>query len=159
MKYYALGLFHPNKPKDFQWNLYRDFGVVLVNAWYCIRSTILRSAQYVLGHYLIGNNTHFQIEPFFQHQHGGNLSKSTNKHVCPSMPSMNTNFPTPNADIQPHTITEPPPCLIVGLIFLIFKASFGFLHTMRHRPSGPKRLNLLSSLNMTVHRKSKDLVL
>ena len=61
-----------------------------------------------------------------------------------------------NADIQPHTITELPPCLIVGLIFLIFKASFGFLHTMR-RLSESKRLNLLSSLNMTVLQKSKDL--
>ena len=45
MKCYAPGLFHPSKPKDFQWDLYPDFGVVLVNAWCCIRSTILRPAQ------------------------------------------------------------------------------------------------------------------
>ena len=36
-----------------------DFGMVLVNAWCCITSTILHPAQYVLGHFLIGNNTYF----------------------------------------------------------------------------------------------------
>lgn len=59
IKCYVLGLSHPSKPKGFQWDLYLDIGVVLVNAWCCMKSTILGPAPYVLGHYLVGNNTHY----------------------------------------------------------------------------------------------------
>jgi len=62
------------------------------------------------------------------------------------IPSTSSIFPAPLEAMHPHTITDPPPCLTVGLRFFGFKASFGYLHTLR-RPSDPKTLNFDSSVH------------
>lgn len=49
-------------------------------------------------------------------------------HYLSILLSINIKFPTPKADKQPHTISDPPPNLIVGRRFLMFIAVFGFLH-------------------------------
>lgn len=65
------------------------------------------------------------------------------------MPSINTSLPTPDAAIEPQTITCPLPRLTVGTRVTIRMCSFAFLHTLPC-PSHPNILYLLSSVNSTV---------
>lgn len=125
----AVLLFLPIKPTDFRWDLNLDFGVAFVNVL----------------HYIISTPMVWRLS-----------FKMDKYNLLSIIPSIKTSLPTPNADIQLQTITEPPPYFTVDFMFFIFKASLGFLHTMR-RQSGPKMLNLLSSLNITVFQNSKDL--
>ncbi len=56
---------------------------------------------------------------------------------------------------HPQTVTEPPPCLTVGIIHFGSNFSFGLLQTITF-PSDPKRLNFDSSDQTTVSQKSID---
>lgn len=58
--------------------------------------------------------------------------------------SVKTNSPTSFDEIQPQTIILPPSCLIVGLKFLKLSSWLRSRRTI-FRPSGPSKLNLLSS--------------
>ncbi len=66
---------------------------------------------------------------------------------------MKTKYPTPNDEMQAQIITELPLRFTVSRKFECFNSSFLYLQTMQHL-SDPKKLNLISSHNMTSNEKS-----
>ena len=80
----------------------------------------------------------------------------SNKFLCkisrltsPDMfSSIRTRFPTLDDEKEPQHFTFPPPCLMVGTVYLESNASCGVRQTIT-LPSDPNKLNLLSSVHST----------
>lgn len=69
------------------------------------------------------------------------------------MPSMSFRGPTPFAETEPHTITDPPPCFTVGRMQDLWYFSCG-RRRMYTRRFVPKISNLLSSVKSTFIQSS-----
>ena len=68
------------------------------------------------------------------------------------LPSMKCNSPTPNALMQPQTMSFSPPCLTVGMVQTSWYSSPGYHHTCL-TPSEPNKLILVSSDQSTFFQK------
>lgn len=77
------------------------------------------------------------------------------QYINPSMiSSRNSRFPMTLAPKHAHTVTDPPPCLIVGSKFFVLSAS-PFFHHNFWWPSDPNRSTLVLSVQITDSHKLK----
>ncbi len=99
----------------------------------------------VWGHYHAGRPSH---DPSPMLLEGRRLLAKISRYMAPSiLPSLRCSHPVPFTENHPQSMMFPPPCFMVGMVFLGLYSSF-FLQTRRGEFI-PKSYILVSSDNMT----------